>query len=125
MPYFGQKRLKNNSLWATRTYIVYISLYNHFSVLLFLQGCSTILNETFGQIELTTSSIFTIQCKWIIQSAGIREAVAFIAVQELNRYFCRYSEALVTKGGVACNGLGMPVFGACFAAYTVNLYKFY
>ena len=55
----------------------------------FLQGCSTTLNETFGQIELTTTSYFDVRCNWKIHSAGINDAVAFITVQELNLDYCR------------------------------------
>ena len=57
---------------------------------LFLQGCSTILNETFGQIEFTTTSYNDVRCNWKMHSAGINEAVAFITVQEVNLYNCRY-----------------------------------
>ena len=55
----------------------------------FLQGCSTTLNKTFGQIELTTTSYDDIRCNWEIHSAGINEAVAFISVKELDLYYCR------------------------------------
>ena len=55
----------------------------------YLQGCSRTLNETFGQIELTTTSYHDIRCNWKIHSAGINEAVAFISVQELDLYYCR------------------------------------
>jgi len=58
----------------------------------FLEGCSTTLNETFGQIEFSTTSYYDVRCNWKIHSAGISEAVVFISVQELNLYYCRYSE---------------------------------
>jgi len=54
-----------------------------------LPGCSTTLNETFGQIEFTTTSYYDVRCNWKIHSAGISDAVAFISVQELNLYYCR------------------------------------
>ena len=60
-----------------------------------LQGCSTTLNESFGQIEFTTTSDHDVRCYWKIHNAGISEAVAFIAVQELNLYYCRYKKGIL------------------------------
>lgn len=55
-------------------------------------GFSTTLNESFGQIEETAASNMDVLYNWDIQSAGILEAVAFISVQELNLYSCRYGQ---------------------------------
>ncbi|XP_078366044.1 MAM and LDL-receptor class A domain-containing protein 1-like [Oculina patagonica] len=53
---------------------------------------TTLLNESFGQIEATAASNMDILYNWDIQSAGIREAVVFISVQELNLYSCSDQE---------------------------------
>ncbi|KAL9986057.1 hypothetical protein ACROYT_G000123 [Oculina patagonica] len=54
-------------------------------------GSSFSVNETFGHIEAKATSDNDI-LYWEIQGAGIREAVAFISVQELNFYSCSDQE---------------------------------
>ena len=73
-------------------FIVYLLIY----LFIFL-GCSTILNETYGHIELTTTSYNDLRCTWNIHNAGIRDAFAFISVQELSLYHCRYGEVISFK----------------------------
>ncbi|XP_078364332.1 uncharacterized protein LOC144648698 isoform X1 [Oculina patagonica] len=64
-----------------------------------ITGCSTTLNETFGQIELTSTSYDDLRCNWEIQSAGIHEAVAFISVQELNLHYCSEFVKIINGNG--------------------------
>ncbi|KAJ7356091.1 hypothetical protein OS493_027018, partial [Desmophyllum pertusum] len=59
--------------------------------------CSTTLNETFGQIDFKSTSFSYIRCYWIIQSAGVRDAVALISVQELNIAYCS-EQVKITDG---------------------------
>ncbi|XP_078352104.1 MAM and LDL-receptor class A domain-containing protein 2-like [Oculina patagonica] len=64
-----------------------------------ITGCFTTLNETFGQIVFTTTSNYDLQCNWEIHNAGIRYAVAFIAVQELNLYYCSEYVKIIEGNG--------------------------
>ncbi|KAL9953497.1 hypothetical protein ACROYT_G040920 [Oculina patagonica] len=60
-------------------------------------GCSATLNETFGQIDHTTTSSYYLRCYWIIRDVGIRDAIALISVQEIDLHYCS-EYARITDG---------------------------
>ncbi|KAJ7381756.1 hypothetical protein OS493_039194, partial [Desmophyllum pertusum] len=71
---------------------------------------SATLNEHFGQIDLRSTRSCYSRCNWILQSAGIRDAVALIVLQELNFRYCKRR-----KAGVAA--FVMTVIIIDFAVY--------
>jgi len=79
--------------------IYVVNIYMH--IFLFRLECTEKVNQSFGRLDISYTSKFDPYCNWILEDAGILQAVAIVSIHQMNlRENSRYVADLLWRYGV-------------------------